>query len=107
MQIPPRGRTQQSDKKVQCYEPATMKYLGFFPALSSSEVRGEDIHMHVCIILWNLYIIVGNVWWQVHDRVEQARKAQKIWAKSSFKQRRQFLRILLKYIIEHQELICE
>ncbi|KAJ6324671.1 hypothetical protein OIU76_011879 [Salix suchowensis] len=78
--IPPRGRTQQSDKKVQCYEPATMKYLGFFPALSSSEV---------------------------HDRVEQARKAQKIWAKSSFKQRRQFLRILLKYIIEHQELICE
>lgn len=37
----------------------------------------------------------------------QARKAMKIWAKSSFKQRRQFLRILLKYIIEHQELICE
>ncbi|CAK7326354.1 unnamed protein product [Dovyalis caffra] len=78
--IPPRGRTQQSDKKVQCYEPATMKYLGYLPALSPSEV---------------------------HDRVAQARKAQKIWAKSSFKQRRQFLRILLKYIIEHQELICE
>ncbi|KAF5738766.1 aldehyde dehydrogenase 22A1 [Tripterygium wilfordii] len=78
--IPPRGRTQQSDKRVQCYEPATMKYLGFFPALSPAEVK---------------------------DRVAQARKAQKIWAKSSFKQRRQFLRILLKYIIEHQELICE
>ncbi|XP_050218007.1 aldehyde dehydrogenase 22A1 [Mercurialis annua] len=78
--IPPRGRTQQQEKKVQCYEPATMKYLGFFPALSPAEVK---------------------------DRVTQARKAQKVWAKSSFKQRRQFLRILLKYIIEHQELICE
>uniref|UniRef100_A0A2P2MR93 Aldehyde dehydrogenase 22A1 n=1 Tax=Rhizophora mucronata TaxID=61149 RepID=A0A2P2MR93_RHIMU len=57
-----------------------MKYLGYFPALSPSEVN---------------------------DRVAQARKAQKIWAKSSFKQRHQFLRILLKYIIEHQELICK
>lgn len=78
--IPPRGRTQQQDKKVQCYEPATMKYLGYFPALSPAEVK---------------------------DRVAHARKAQKTWAKSSFKQRRQFLRVLLKYIIEHQELICE
>lgn len=75
--IPPRGRT--SDK-VQCYEPATMKYLGFYPALSPVEVN---------------------------EHVAQARKAQKIWAKSTFKQRRQFLRILLKYIIEHQDLICE
>ncbi|XVF62455.1 hypothetical protein PTKIN_Ptkin09bG0009200 [Pterospermum kingtungense] len=78
--IPPRGRTQQSDKKVQCYEPATMKYLGYFPALTPDEVE---------------------------ERVAQARKAQKIWAKSNFKQRRHFLRILLKYIIEHQKLICE
>ncbi|XP_057958195.1 aldehyde dehydrogenase 22A1 isoform X2 [Malania oleifera] len=75
--IPSRGRT---PDKVQCYEPATMKYMGFFPALEPVEVK---------------------------ERVEQARKAQKIWAKSSFRQRRQFLRILLKYIIEHQELICE
>ncbi|KAJ8766446.1 hypothetical protein K2173_022505 [Erythroxylum novogranatense] len=78
--IPPKGRTQQSDKIIQCYEPATMKYLGYFPALSPAEVN---------------------------ERVAQAKKAQKIWVKSSFKQRRQFLRILLKYIIEHQELICE
>ncbi|KAK6254399.1 hypothetical protein QUC31_016136 [Theobroma cacao] len=77
--IPPRGRTQQSDR-IQCYEPATMKYLGCFPALTPDAVKAQ---------------------------VAQARKAQKIWAKSSFKQRRQFLRILLKYIIEHQELICE
>ncbi|KAK9724939.1 hypothetical protein RND81_05G110500 [Saponaria officinalis] len=75
--IPTRGR--QTDK-VQCYEPATMKYLGFFPAVKPDEVR---------------------------ERVAQARKAQKTWANSSFKQRRQFLRILLKYIIDHQDLICE
>lgn len=75
--IPSRGRT---PDKVQCYEPATMKYLGFCPVLRPDEVR---------------------------EHVAQARKAQKIWARSSFKQRRQFLRILLKYIIEHQELICE
>ncbi|KAM0965868.1 hypothetical protein TB2_021383 [Malus domestica] len=78
--VPPRGRTPQAETKVQCYEPATMKYLGYFPALTPVEVK---------------------------ERVAQARKAQKVWAKSSFKQRRQFLRILLKYIIEHQELICE
>lgn len=38
LQIPPRGRTQQADRKVQCYEPATMKYLGYFPALTPEEV---------------------------------------------------------------------
>ncbi|XP_019181178.1 PREDICTED: aldehyde dehydrogenase 22A1 [Ipomoea nil] len=74
--IPSRRQTD----KVQCYEPATMKYLGFIPALKPDEVK---------------------------ERVAEARRAQKIWAKSSFKQRRQFLRILLKYIIEHQELICK
>nr|XP_010921480.1 aldehyde dehydrogenase 22A1 isoform X1 [Elaeis guineensis]XP_029120415.1 aldehyde dehydrogenase 22A1 isoform X1 [Elaeis guineensis] len=77
--IPRKGKMAQTDK-VQCYEPATMKYLGYFPALTPDEVK---------------------------EHVAQARKAQKIWAESSFKQRRQFLRILLKYIIEHQELICE
>ncbi|KAG9139427.1 hypothetical protein Leryth_021577 [Lithospermum erythrorhizon] len=74
--IPSRRQTD----KVQCYEPATMKYLGYNPALKPDEVQ---------------------------ERVAQARKAQVIWAKSSFKQRRQFLRILLKYIVEHQDLICE
>ncbi|GAA0151144.1 dehydrogenase [Lithospermum erythrorhizon] len=74
--IPSRRQTD----KVQCYEPATMKYLGYNPALNPDEVQ---------------------------ERVAQARKAQVIWAKSSFKQRRQFLRILLKYIVEHQDLICE
>lgn len=35
MQIPSRRQTD----KVQCYEPATMKYLGYFPALKPDEVR--------------------------------------------------------------------
>ncbi|XP_027933486.1 aldehyde dehydrogenase 22A1-like [Vigna unguiculata] len=78
--VPPRGTAQQSNGKVQCYEPATMKYLGYVPALMPDEVR---------------------------EQVEKVREAQKMWAKTSFKQRRQFLRILLKYIIKHQELICE
>ncbi|KAI3860737.1 hypothetical protein MKX03_014773 [Papaver bracteatum] len=77
--IPRRGRAAQTDR-VRCYEPATMKYLGDFPALTSDQVK---------------------------EHVADARKAQKSWAKSTFKQRRQFLRILLKYIIEHQELICQ
>ncbi|XP_051213538.1 aldehyde dehydrogenase 22A1 [Lolium perenne] len=77
--IPRKGKAAQTDK-VRCYEPATMKYLGYFPALTPDEVR---------------------------EHVAQASKAQKIWSKSSFKQRRQFLRILLKYILEHQDLICE
>jgi len=38
IQVPPRGTAQQSGKKVQCYEPATMKYLGFLPALTPDEV---------------------------------------------------------------------
>ncbi|TKY54234.1 Aldehyde dehydrogenase 22A1 [Spatholobus suberectus] len=80
IQVPPRGASQQSGKIVQCYEPATMKYLGYVPALTHDEVK---------------------------DRVAKVRKAQKMWAKSSFKQRRLFLRILLKYIIKHQALICE
>ncbi|KAL5700292.1 hypothetical protein ACHQM5_025752 [Ranunculus cassubicifolius] len=77
--IPRRGKAVQLDR-VQCYEPATMKYLGFFPALMPHEVK---------------------------EHVAHARKAHQIWKTSSFKQRRQFCRIILKYIIEHQELICE
>ncbi|URD78008.1 Aldehyde dehydrogenase family [Musa troglodytarum] len=66
--IPRKGKMAQADK-VQCYEPATMKYLGFCEALTPEEVK---------------------------EHVAQARDAQKIWASSSFRQRRQFLRILLK-----------
>jgi hypothetical protein len=37
LQIPRKGKVAQTDK-VQCYEPATMKYLGYFPALTPDEV---------------------------------------------------------------------
>ncbi|CAJ1963190.1 unnamed protein product [Sphenostylis stenocarpa] len=40
--VPPRGTTQQSSGKVQCYEPATMKYLGFVPSLTPDEVWLES-----------------------------------------------------------------
>ncbi|KAF2312743.1 hypothetical protein GH714_039821 [Hevea brasiliensis] len=109
--IPPRGRTQQQDKKVQCYEPATMKYLGFFPALSPVEVRDVlHVYAYVCV---KIYKRCGSDYDDCYMYASgqgargRGKKAQKLWAKSSFKQRRQFLRILLKYIIEHQELICE
>ena len=42
MQIPSRGRT---PEKVQCYEPATMKYLGFCPAL-----RPDEVSDAMCVI---------------------------------------------------------
>lgn len=77
--IPQKNRVGYNDR-VQCYEPATMKYLGCVPAMSNEEVRGH---------------------------VKQARKAQIEWARSSFKQRRKLLRVLLKYILENQELICQ
>lgn len=66
--------------KVKCYEPATMKYLGYLQTADKDLVR---------------------------DHVKQARIAQTTWANSSFKQRRRFLRVLLKYILENQALICQ
>ncbi|MCO5605830.1 hypothetical protein L7F22_060014 [Adiantum nelumboides] len=66
--------------KVHCYEPATMKYLGYLPITNKEDVR---------------------------DHVRRARVAQSTWANSTFKQRRRFLRVLLKYILENQELICQ
>ena len=37
MHIPRKSKAAKTDK-VQCYEPATMKYLGYFPALTLDEV---------------------------------------------------------------------
>ncbi|GAQ84711.1 aldehyde dehydrogenase family 22 member A1 [Klebsormidium nitens] len=65
--------------RVNCYDPATMEYLGFVPALNAESVRAH---------------------------VEKARAAQKEWCKSSFAVRRRLLRVLLRYIVENQEIIC-
>ncbi|CAI5460187.1 unnamed protein product [Closterium sp. Yama58-4] len=74
----PRGDGSAGDR-VQCYDPATLQYLGFSPALKASDVK---------------------------EHVARARQAQQQWAHSSFEQRRQFLRVLMRYVVENQDLIC-
>lgn len=60
MQIPSRRQTD----KVQCYEPATMKYLGYFPALKPDEV--SDLIMHaVAEDLWVLALLI--LWSIIHS----------------------------------------
>lgn len=39
--------------------------------------------------------------------INKAKVAAKTWRQSSFEQRRQLLRVLLKYIVENQETICK
>jgi len=67
-------------KQVPCYDPATMNFLGFVPDMTPEEVLAA---------------------------IESARVAQKAWAQTSFETRRRFLRILLKYTVDHQEEICK
>ena len=43
---------------------------------------------------------------EVEEKVAKAEKAQETWAKSSFKTRRLLLRIIQKYVLEHQKEIC-
>ncbi|KAL3696761.1 hypothetical protein R1sor_010837 [Riccia sorocarpa] len=76
--VPGSGSGSQADR-VPCYDPATMKYLGSIPVTEPNEVR---------------------------EIVKRAREAQKVWGRSGFNQRRLLLRVLLKYTLEHQELIC-
>jgi len=64
---------------IPCYDPATMHTLGHVPAMSVTEVRSV---------------------------IQKGKAAQKVWAKSSFAQRRKLLRVLLKFCIESQEDIC-
>ncbi|CAI5535720.1 unnamed protein product [Closterium sp. Naga37s-1] len=74
----PRGEGS-AGNRVQCYDPATLQYLGFSPALKASDVK---------------------------EHVERARQAQQQWQHRSFEQRRQFLRVLMRYVVENQDLIC-
>lgn len=45
-QIPRKGGVPQTDK-VRCYEPATMKYLGHFPALTPDEVCVNNVAVFI------------------------------------------------------------
>ena len=61
---------------IQCYDPATAQKIGTVPIVTPT---------------------------QVQERVDKAKRAQKAWATSSFEQRRHVLRIMLKFILEHQQ----
>ena len=63
---------------VDCWDPATGHYLGAERVCSPGEVK---------------------------ERVRRARAAQQEWAKSSFDQRRQLLRILSRCTLEHADAI--
>jgi acyl-CoA reductase-like NAD-dependent aldehyde dehydrogenase len=64
---------------IECQNPATLEKLGEVPSLSAAEVA---------------------------ERVERARAAQVSWGKTSLAERRRVLRLLLDYILLHQEEIC-
>ena len=67
--------------RIPCYDPGTLDMLGpDMHAMSAAEVR---------------------------ERIERARVAQKVWAKSGWKQRRLLLKIIQRFILENQDTICE
>ena len=68
-----------SKDNVPCYDPSTGRLLGTVKASSA-----EDVAVAVA----------------------KAREAQKIWAKSSFAQRRRLMRILSRCALDHAEDIC-
>lgn len=64
---------------IPCRDPATAELICYLPAMTAEEV---DI------------------------AVDKARGAAQVWRSSSFQQRKVFLTLLLRYIIDHQEDIC-
>ena len=61
------------------YDPATLQSLGTTPAMTPAEVR---------------------------DRIAAARAASAVWRSSTFAQRRRLMRVLLKFVVDHQDVIC-
>lgn len=64
---------------LECWDPATLERLGDVPQLSRA---------------------------QVVERVQRARRAQAVWGQTSMAERRRVMRLLLDYIIAHQEELC-
>ncbi|CAI5511131.1 unnamed protein product [Closterium sp. Naga37s-1] len=91
--------------RVQCYDPATLQYLGFSPALKASDVR-DRVQCYDPATLQYLGFSPALKASDVNEHVARARQAQQQWAHSSFEQRRQFLRVLMRYVVENQDLIC-
>jgi acyl-CoA reductase-like NAD-dependent aldehyde dehydrogenase len=75
---PPRSAS--SKKTIPCRDPGTMELLGYAPAMTAQQVK---------------------------ECIARARAAHEEWRHSSFAQRRRVLSVLLKYILEHQEEICQ
>uniref|UniRef100_A0A383W8G7 Aldehyde dehydrogenase domain-containing protein n=1 Tax=Tetradesmus obliquus TaxID=3088 RepID=A0A383W8G7_TETOB len=71
--------TQLPKDKIPCYDPSSMQFLGYAKAMSPAEVRAV---------------------------IAEAKQAAQVWRSSSFGQRRRLLKVLLKYIIAHQQEIC-
>ncbi|KAJ2078139.1 Meiotic Sister-Chromatid recombination aldehyde dehydrogenase [Coemansia sp. RSA 988] len=65
---------------IQCYDPATGRSLG--------QVRATTVD-------------------ELNDKLQRARAAQKVWATTSFEQRRQVLRTLNEFVLAHQREICQ
>lgn len=59
---------------IPCYDPATMEFLGFMPAMTAM---------------------------QVQEKIAKASAAAKTWRNSTFQQRRLLLKILLKYTLDN------
>lgn len=66
-------------RRIPCYDPGCSKLLGYGEAMTAAEVV---------------------------ESVERARQAAAVWGDTSFHKRRQLMRVLLKYIINHQDEIC-
>ncbi|KAJ2797310.1 Meiotic Sister-Chromatid recombination aldehyde dehydrogenase [Coemansia guatemalensis] len=65
---------------IQCYDPATGRSLG--------QVRATTVD-------------------ELNDKLQRARSAQKVWATTTFEQRRQVLRTLNEFVLAHQREICQ
>ena len=65
---------------IECYEPATRKPLGTVPVTPPESLPGL---------------------------VERARKAQGIWAKTSFDERRKVIGLVLDHVLAHADELCE
>ncbi|KAJ2882396.1 Meiotic Sister-Chromatid recombination aldehyde dehydrogenase, partial [Coemansia aciculifera] len=65
---------------IQCFDPATGRSLGQVPATTVE---------------------------QLNDKLKRARVAQRVWAQTTFEQRRQVLRTLNEFVLKHQREICQ
>ncbi|OMJ24936.1 putative aldehyde dehydrogenase-like protein [Smittium culicis] len=72
--------SQKLPNKITCIDPATGKILGHHPISSASDVQAA---------------------------IEAASIAQKVWTNTSFSQRRQVLRTMCDFILDHQLEICQ